>query len=120
MATTQDTVADVIALLRHNGIDQVPVVDDDRVLLGMVSELELLNHMLSDEQPHSPDETIAGLINREVRTADSGAPLHEVLPELMSSKVVVLVDDQRRPEGILTIIDALEYLAPLEEHETLA
>jgi cystathionine beta-synthase len=120
MATTQDTVADVIALLRHNGIDQVPVVDDDRVLLGMVSELELLNHMLSDEEPHSPDETIAGLINREMRTADSGAPLHEVLPDLMSSKVVVLVDDQRRPEGILTIIDALEYLAPLEEHETLA
>ena len=119
-ATPQESLSEVISLLRQNGIDQVPVVDEAGKLMGIVSELELLTHMLSDEHPHSPDETVVGLINRDVRTADSAAPLHEVLPDLMSSKVVILVDEAERPVGILTIIDALEYLAPLEEHETLA
>jgi CBS-domain-containing membrane protein len=66
------------------------------------------------------DETIDGMIEADVRTSGASTPLVEVLPDLMQRKVVVLVDDGRRPVGILTIIDALEYLAPLEKHETPA
>ena len=35
----------------------------------------------------------------------------DVLPEVLSSKVIVLTDDLHRPVGILTMIDALEYLS---------
>jgi CBS-domain-containing membrane protein len=58
------------------------------------------------------------MINPDVRTAQPEAPLREILPDLMAKKVVVLLDELERPVGILTIIDALEFLAPLEEHET--
>jgi cystathionine beta-synthase len=119
-ASRGDTMRDVIGRMRQNGIDQLPVVDEDGALVGLVTELELLNHMLSSDHDHPPDETIEGMINTDVRTSRSATPLVEVLPDLMQRKVIVLVDDGQRPVGILTIIDALEYLAPLEKHETPA
>jgi hypothetical protein len=54
-------------------------------------------------------------LSREFRTAPAEAPLEEVLPDLLRAKVVVLVDELRRPEGILTVIDALEFLAAPEK-----
>jgi hypothetical protein len=60
--------------------------------------------------------TIGGLMNTEVGTAMSGDPLEQVLPELVSSKVVVLTDEAHRPTGILTVIDALEYIASRESN----
>lgn len=119
-ASRSDTLREVIGRMRQNGIDQLPVVDADGRLVGLVTELELLNHMLSTDHDHPPDETIEEMINADVRTSRSATPLVEVLPDLMQRKVVVLVDDGQRPVGILTIIDALEYLAPLEKHETPA
>lgn len=119
-ATAGDPIHDVISRLREHGIDQLPVIDGEGRLEGIVSEVELLDHMLNREHEHPPDETIVGMINRDVRTAAPGAPLSEVLPDLMARKVVVLVDPTRRPVGILSIIDALEYLSPMENHEAVS
>ncbi len=119
-ASEDDRLRDVITRMRQNGIDQLPVISSESGLVGMVTEVELLTHMLSSDHQHPPDETIEAMINRDVRTHRSTTPLVDVLPELMQRKVVVLTDDIDRPVGILTIIDALEYLAQLEKHETPA
>lgn len=119
-ASQDDRLRDVIARMRQNGIDQLPVISPESGLVGMVTEVELLNHMLSSDHQHPPEETIEAMINRDVHTHRSTTPLVDVLPELMQRKVVVLTDDIDRPVGILTIIDALEYLAQLEKHETPA
>lgn len=116
-ASPVDTLTEVIGRLRENSVDQLPVVGEDGRLRGMVSELELLEHMLSGEGDHPPDETIADIYNPDIRTASPDSPLTEVLPDLKERKVVVLIDELERPVGILTIIDALEFLSPLEEHE---
>jgi cystathionine beta-synthase len=119
-ASRSDTLRDVISRMRQNGIDQLPVVDSEGKLAGMVTEVELLDHMLSTDHDHPPEETIENMIDTDVRTSQAATPLTEVLPDLMQRKVVVLVDNNLHPAGILTIIDALEYLAPLEKHETPA
>jgi cystathionine beta-synthase len=119
-ASQHDRLRDVIALMRQNGIDQLPVLDPQAGLVGMVTEVELLTHMLNSDHEHPPDETIEAMIDRQVRTERSTTPLVDVLPELMQRKVVVLTDEIDRPVGILTIIDALEYLAQLEKHEAPA
>lgn len=116
-AQPRDTFGEVIARMREHAIDQLPVVAEDGQLLGLVTELELLDHMLDQEHKHEADETIERVINEDVPTADPETPLPEILPVLMSRKVVVLTDELERPVGILTIIDALDYLAPVEEHE---
>ena len=46
-----------------------------------------------------------------VHASAAEAPFEDVLPEVLSSKVIVLTDDLHRPVGILTMIDALEYLS---------
>ncbi len=67
--------------------------------------------MLTNQHEHSPDETIADLINESVRLVHHDKPFEHVLPELLTSKVIVLIDDLRNPIGILTMIDALEFTA---------
>ncbi len=119
-AAPEDTLTEVISRLREHGVDQLPVVGDEGNLLGLVSEVELLDHMLNTAHEHAPDETIADLINRDVSRASPDEPLSEILPDLMEHKVVVLVDELERPVGILTIIDALEYLAPFDKDESIS
>lgn len=113
-----DRILDVIARLRENGIDQMPVVGGGGRLIGMISEVDLLNHLLSTKHEHRVDETIDQLVNVDVPTCDPEAPLTDVLPNLMERKVIVVVDESSRPVGILTVIDALEYVSPIEHHET--
>jgi cystathionine beta-synthase len=110
-ARETDRVAVVVARMRKDGISQLPVVDQDGRLTGIVSEVELLTHLLSAKGGEGAEGTIELLVNRDVRSARSGSPLEDVLPDLVARKVVVLVDGESRPDGILTMIDALEYLA---------
>jgi cystathionine beta-synthase len=113
-ANETDRVAVVVARMRKHGISQLPVVDDRGVLTGIVSEVELLNHLLGKDGDDGAEGTIELLVNRDVRSARSGLPLEDVLPDLVARKVVVLVDGEGKPDGILTMIDALEYLASPE------
>jgi cystathionine beta-synthase len=110
-ATPDDRVMDVIGRMRENDISQLPVVGEGGVLEGIVSEVELLEHMLTNDHKSGQAITIEHMVNRDVRSARLDAQLDEVLPDLTAKKVVVLTDELDRPQGILTIIDALEYLA---------
>lgn len=108
-ARPQDDLLEVVSTMRSQAISQLPVVDDQGVLVGVVSEVDLLDQMLSTD--HDRDESIEGMVNRDIATTTPDRPLDEVLPELVRSKVVVLTDPDHKPTGILTVIDALEYLA---------
>jgi cystathionine beta-synthase len=110
-ATQDDLITDVIGKMRANDVSQLPVVGERGVLQGIVSEVELLEHMLTNGRDSDRSQTIEPMINRDVRSARLDALLDEVLHDLTAKKVVVLTDDLDRPRGILTIIDALEYLA---------
>jgi len=103
---------EVIARMRQHAISQLPVVGKDGSLIGVVSEVDLLDRMLSSD--HDRAQTISGMVNRLIATTTPDQPLDEVLPELVTSKVLVLTDGDRKPTGILTVIDALEYLASQE------
>jgi cystathionine beta-synthase len=114
-ASPGDRMVDVIGRMRQYGISQTPVVNGDGALVGLVSEVDLLDHMVRAGHEHRPEESIESLVSRDVRTAAAEAPLEDVLPDLLRAKVVVLIDELRRPQGILTVIDALEFLAAPEK-----
>jgi cystathionine beta-synthase len=114
LASPDDRVVDVIKRMRQDAISQLPVVDENKSLLGVVSEVELLNHMLNVEHEHQPDETIETMINTDVPRATSTQLFEQVVPDLMRSKMVILTDENGRPEGILTMIDALEHVTRKE------
>ncbi|HLE03903.1 MAG TPA: CBS domain-containing protein, partial [Anaerolineales bacterium] len=87
------------------------VVDGEGRLIGLVTELMLLDYMLAADPVRLPAMNIGPVVNTEVATASASDPLEEALPKLVSSKVVILVDPARMPTGILTVIDALDYMA---------
>ncbi len=108
-ATIGDSIRKVVAVMHQHGISQMPVVGADGTLVGLIEEVDLLNHML-DKHEHSQDETIDPL----VQNAGAVFPPETSLEEAMSSLkegLALLVVEHSRPVGILTKIDVLDYVA---------
>jgi cystathionine beta-synthase len=109
-ATVDDRMTDVIGQLKEHDISQVPVVDQEGILIGMVTEVDLLKHMLTDEHTHSPDESIAPIVQHTQAAFPVNASLEEVLPAIVEGHIVVVVESDR-PIGILTKIDILDFIS---------
>lgn len=105
-----DSMTNVIAMLKNNNVSQLPVVDDLGKLVGIVTEIELLNHMLLANHVHQSDETIESIIDVNVPVVRPNTPL-ETLMAIFSNHnaVVIAVGDQ--VQGILTKIDILDFLS---------
>jgi cystathionine beta-synthase len=57
-ACDSDRMTDVIALMKEHDISQVPALNSKGELVGLVSEVDLLQHMLDSGHTHTPDETV--------------------------------------------------------------
>jgi cystathionine beta-synthase len=110
IARPTDRMNDVVALMKKFDISQLPVVEQAGGLVGIVSEIDLLNHLLTADHKHDPEETIDGIIRKEVATVSLDTPL-EVLMSIFVTGQVAVVTEDRKPVGILTKIDLLDYLS---------
>ncbi|HEX2978970.1 MAG TPA: cystathionine beta-synthase [Anaerolineaceae bacterium] len=108
-AHPEDRMLDVVERLKTHDISQLPVVNEAGSLIGIVSEVDLLDHLLHADHIHDPAETIAPMINPNVATVSQDTDLNEVLPVFERGKVVVITRDDQ-PVGILTKIDVIDYL----------
>ena len=108
-AQTGDRQADVIAMMKEHDISQVPVVEDGR-LTGIVTEVEMLDHLLTADHPHQPDETIAALVRTQVATVTPETALEALMSVLTTRRVAVVVEGEQ-PVGIITKIDLLDFMA---------
>ncbi len=105
-----DRMTDVIALLKAYDISQVPVLNLDGTLAGLVTEVDLLKHMLGNDHVHSADETVAEIVSPTQAIYPASAPIDAALPAIMEGQVV-LITSEDQPVGILTKIDLLDYIA---------
>src|SRR5690554_2270073 len=103
-------LADVIALMKEHGISQAPVIENGD-LLGMVREVDLLNHMLMAAHNHSPEESIDSMISTDITIVAADEPLEGLMNLFSSGVEVVFVTPTGGGEGpvagILTKIDVL-------------
>lgn len=111
-ARVDDRMTDVIALLKAHDISQVPVLYPDGTLAGLVTEVNLLKHMLGNGHVHSTDETVSEIISPIEGIFPSHAPIDSALPAIMDGHVV-LITSEDLPVGILTNIDLLDYIAQI-------
>jgi cystathionine beta-synthase len=108
-AALGDPMGKVMAIMRQNGVSQLPVVGPDGTLAGLLEEVDLLNHLL-DHREHRHSEPI----DRLVQNAQAVYPPETTLDDAMSSLTegyALIVVENARPAGILTKIDVLDYLA---------
>jgi cystathionine beta-synthase len=109
-ARLDDRMTAVIALMKEYDISQVPVIDAQGKLAGIVTEVDLLEHLLHGGHEHDPAETIAPIVNPNVATVNIGTSLESVLANFERGKVVIVVDGNQ-PVGILTKIDLIDLMA---------
>jgi cystathionine beta-synthase len=109
-ACDSDRMTDVIALMKEHDISQVPALNSKGELVGLVSEVDLLQHMLDAGHTHTPDETVEQIMRPAQAVFSSNTPLEAVLPSIVEGQVV-LVTEAEHPIGILTKIDVLDFIS---------
>ncbi len=108
-ATSGERITAVVEKMKAYEISQLPVVDDTGRLIGIVSEVDLLDHLLHAGHIHDPEETISGIINPSVVTVEPGSSIELLLSVFDRGKVAVIVADGR-PVNVLTKIDLIDYM----------
>jgi cystathionine beta-synthase len=109
-ALVTDRMTDVIARMKEHDISQMPVLNTDSTVAGLVSEADLLKHLLVAGHTHKLEETIESIVAPSIPAFTTNAFLEDVLPKFFESPVV-LVTEEERPVGILTKIDVLDFMA---------
>lgn len=124
--TPNTSLVDAAQLLVTNRISGLPVVDTERRLVGVVSEADFLRAM-GVPAPHpthslwqtlesmfsqpaeirEPNGTVADLMVKDVITVKPEQTLHDVVEIMKHHRIkrVVVVDDQRRVQGMVTRSD---------------
>ena len=109
-ARSDELMKDVVAKLKKYNVSQLPVVDTKGNLMGIVTEIDLLNHMLLMDHVHEPSETIESIIDHNVPIVRPGTPL-ETLMAIFSNRSAVVIATGKQIQGILTKIDILDFLS---------
>ncbi len=105
-----DRQNDVIALMKEHDISQVPVVTEAGQLVGIITEVELLDHLLTTGHKHDSSETVEELTRTDLATVAPDTLL-EVLMSVFTTRRVVMVVEDEQIIGIITKIDLLDFLA---------
>jgi cystathionine beta-synthase len=108
-AKPTDRMRDVIDLMKKLDISQLPVTENGK-LIGMVTEVELLNHLLFSTHTHSREETIAEIARPSVTTVNVDTPMEALMSVFATARVAVVLDGETIA-GIITKIDLLDFLA---------
>jgi cystathionine beta-synthase len=106
-----DMKTEVVKRMRQYNISQLPVVEQGGRYVGMVTELDLLNHLLSSDHKHDADESIEDIIDRESAEVIGPETSLSVLSEVFRHGKVAVVCEADKVTGIVSKIDLIEYLA---------
>ena len=104
-----DSMRKVVSMMHQYGVSQMPVVGKDGSLVGLIEEVDMLNHMI-EKHDHSNEEAIDPLVQNADSVFPPETPLEEAMNSLKSGYALIVVENSK-PVGILTKIDVLDYVA---------
>ncbi|MDR5694393.1 MAG: cystathionine beta-synthase [Armatimonadota bacterium] len=106
-ASPGDSIGVVIAKMKQYDISQLPVLEDSG-LVGMITEVDLLNHLL--EGGYDPEDPIAPIVDPAPPVVNPDTPIEQVAELFISTNAAVVVE-QGRVVGIVTKIDLIDHLS---------
>ncbi|MBM3988646.1 MAG: cystathionine beta-synthase [Planctomycetes bacterium] len=106
-ASSSDTVADSVLLLKEKGISQLPVLEGGK-LVGIVTESDLLGKLV--EGRASLSSSIAEVMFRKVRTVADSEDAGSLTKLFAEGLVALVVDDSQHLKAIVTKMDLVDYL----------
>ncbi|HEY1016288.1 MAG TPA: cystathionine beta-synthase [Herpetosiphonaceae bacterium] len=108
-AYATDSVGHIIAHMKSDNISQMPVVTDDGSLIGMITEVDLLDYLLSGAG--QMDHPIGDIVSTDVATVGPNTGIDALADIFSRGQVAVVIDESEVVRGIVTKIDMIEYLA---------
>ncbi|PJF41390.1 MAG: cystathionine beta-synthase [Chloroflexi bacterium] len=117
VARHDEEVGDVIAKMKAHDYSQLPVIGERDQLLGLVTEVSLLNYLLGQSSDAASKTSVqeANVIDTSVYTLTPETSVESVM-SVFSTHAIALVTERvpnsedRRVVGILTKIDLLDFL----------
>lgn len=106
-AAEDTSVESAFRQMKTHGISQLPVLDANGRLHGIIGESDLLEYLLSGG---AMSHTIADLHAHEVATVDPDVPIEELTSIFGRSQAAIVVRDGT-VSGIVTKIDVIDFLA---------
>lgn len=106
-ASRGDAVSEVIAKMKEYDVSQLPVLENGK-LVGMISEIDLLNYLL--EGTHRASDPIQPIIDPAPPVVDPETPVDSLADVFLSANAAVVVD-HGSVAGIVTKIDVIDHLA---------
>jgi cystathionine beta-synthase len=101
-------LGEIVEQFKTFGISQIPVVDKG-VLAGILTESDVLRLMLNGTANQAT--RVAEVMVRHVSTVWLHTPASELTNVFERDEVALVVDDHRKPTGILTKLDLIEILS---------
>lgn len=106
---------DAVRLLEENEISGLPVVDPDGVLLGVISQTDIVRARAVAHLWHRwPGLRVRHLMHSPALTADLAMSLEDaarIMEHAHVHRLIVVDDDQLRPIGVISTTDLVRALA---------
>jgi len=99
-------LSNAVTMFKERGFSQVPVTDDGK-LAGILTESDALRVLVDGA---SPTTSIAEIMVRKVSTIAPHADAEELPHIFERGEVALVVDDDRKVQGIITKLDLIEHL----------
>ncbi|MCP5013949.1 MAG: CBS domain-containing protein [Ketobacter sp.] len=107
----KDDVGDVVAVLLENKITGAPVLDDNRNVIGFISEQDCIKEMLNTAFYCDLTANAGDVMIKEVLTVDVDTSISELAEQLTTNKPKVYpVVEQGKLVGIISRSDVLQEL----------
>ena len=106
-AAPDDGVQKIIRLMKKHGFSQLPVMDEEKVL-GIISEVDLLDALLTD--PSNVDRAVADLVDQNYVVVPVDTPVNHLASVFTAGKIA-LVEDEGKICALLTKIDLIDHMA---------
>lgn len=106
-ATSADTVADSVMLMKEHGISQLPVVDEER-LVGIITESDLLAKLVDGRATLA--SAVAEVMFRNVQTVHVNDDASRLLEVFSKGLAGLVLDDDGKLQGVITKMDLVDLL----------
>ncbi|HXU11688.1 MAG TPA: cysteine synthase A [Candidatus Binatia bacterium] len=106
-ADAADGVQPIIKLMKTHGISQLPVMEGGK-MVGMISEVDLLNALLKD--PDAVGRPVGELVDQNYVMVPPDAPVSR-LAAIFGEGKVALVEENGKIAAVVTKIDLIDHMA---------
>ncbi len=107
IASPGDTLLQALNRMKLHDISQLPIIDEQGGVSGIVDESDILLAVFRDQSRFQ--ESVSGVMSTQLQTVEATQPLESLLP-LFKQELVPMIVDNGKFCGLITRIDLLNYL----------